>query len=97
MESRGKVMVGGGVNNPCEGLLVRKVVWHKITRRPLGLARAKRLADEQPHHAVVCEWGSARVFYDNGKPARLPEGWWPEDAYSALDPRRRAALKDGGS
>lgn len=37
----GKEMIGGGINNPCGGLLAARHRWTKITPRPVGLARAK--------------------------------------------------------
>jgi hypothetical protein len=87
IREEGKTMIGGGVNNPCEGLLSFKRRWTRITPRPVGLARAKRLADEQPGHAVVCVWGSADKAHDNGKPPIVPAGWWAPDARSAFDPK----------
>lgn len=87
VHSHGKRMVGGGCNNPCEGLLEERHEWVRITPRPIGLARAIALADSLPHHAVVCIWGSAEKAHDNGKPPRLPPGWWPATARSALEPR----------
>lgn len=64
--------------------------WHRITRRPLGLARAKAIADQQAIHATVCPWETALVVHDNGKRPGVPNGWWPPSAVSALEPR------DGG-
>lgn len=84
----GKRMVEGGINNPCAGLLVPKHQWLRVNARPLGLARAKALADAQDCHAVVTEWSGAEKFHDNGKPPRVPSGWWPADAIHAGDPRR---------
>ena len=45
----------------------RRGRWLSISRRPLGLAWAQKLADEQPCHAVVSEWHSATNVHDNGK------------------------------
>lgn len=91
IHERGKVMAGGGVNNPCEGLLFLKDRWTRITRRPVGLARAKSMADEQLGHAVVCEWHTATKVHDNGKAPTRPVGWWPDTATSAFDDRDGAA------
>lgn len=61
---------------PAEGLLDwPRHVWTRITRRPLGLARAKALADEQNTHATVQVWMTSEVVYQNGKPPTVPEGW----------------------
>lgn len=49
--------------------------WTTLTSRPIGLSRAKRLADGLDHHAVVTFWRSAEIVHDNGKAPRLPEGW----------------------
>lgn len=49
-------MVGGGMNNPCEGLLSVKHKWKRITPRPIGKARAVALADAQP--GCLLEHGS---------------------------------------
>lgn len=80
-------MVGGGMNNPCEGLLNVRHAWTRITPRPIGLARAKALADAQPFHAVVCVWRTAEKIHDNGKPARVPAGAWQPSSRSALEPQ----------
>lgn len=77
IHNHGLVQVGGGLNNPCEGLRVSKHEWKRITPRPVGLARAKALADEQPGHATVTTWSSSEVAYDNGKAPHLPAGWYP--------------------
>lgn len=71
-------------DGPCQGLLNwPKHKWTSITPRPLGLARAKALADSHPHHATVCVWQSAEVAYDNGKAPEVPPGWYPVDARTA--------------
>lgn len=54
--------------------------WSIITRRPLGLASARRIADEQSIHAVVCVWRSSEKAYDNGKAPGVPAGWRPPSA-----------------
>lgn len=61
---------------PCQGLLDwPRSKWTRITPRPVGLARARALAEQQGHHAVVCVWQTAEKVYDNGKPPALPQGW----------------------
>jgi len=63
-------------HGPCEGLPDWPThKWIRITSRPIGIKRAKRLADEQDCHAVVCIWQTAEKVYDNGKEPYLPEGW----------------------
>lgn len=52
--------------------------WINITPRPSGLARARALADAQPHHAVVVVAHTSQRAYDNGKTPHLPAGWMPE-------------------
>ena len=65
---------------PCEGLLNwPEHQWTTITRRPLGLARARKLADGQTCHAGVVRWRTSEIAYDNGKPPHLPEGWYPAE------------------
>lgn len=54
--------------------------WTRITTRPLGIARAVALANEQDRHAVVCEWMTSTTVHDNGKAPALPSGWRPEGA-----------------
>jgi hypothetical protein len=80
-------MIDGGVNNPAQGLLNVKHAWTRITPRPVGLARAKQIAAEQPFHAVVCVWKTAEKVHDNGKPARVPAGTWQPNAQTALEPK----------
>lgn len=80
-------MVGGGVNNPCEGLLSVKHTWTRITPRPIGKTRAVALADAQEFHSVVCVWMSSDKIHDNGKPARVPAGAWQPSARSAMAPK----------
>lgn len=73
-------------DGPCQGLLEwPQHQWMKITPRPIGLERARRLADEQPHHAAVCAWQQSGVVYDNGKTPTVPTGWWPADATNATE------------
>ncbi len=68
-------------DGPCQGLLEwPQHQWARITARPLGLARAKALADAQPGHATVQVWQTADVAYDNGKPPTIPAGWYPATA-----------------
>lgn len=63
---------------PMEGLPnFEQHKWTRITARPVGLDRAKALADAQDGHAVVCEWQTTKKVYDNGKAPTLPEGWKP--------------------
>lgn len=76
-------------DGPAQGLLeFPDHRWNRITPRPVGLARAKTLADEQPIHATVQIWMTAEKVYDNGKAPGIPSGWWPADAQTAQDPRR---------
>jgi hypothetical protein len=76
-----KLIRGGG---PCAGLLEwPQHKWTKITPRPIGLARATALANEQVGHATVQVWQTADVVYDNGKRPTVPDGWWPADAVVA--------------
>lgn len=66
---------------PCQGLLEwPRHTWQKVNRRPVGIARAKAIADEQACHAVVTPWMTAGNVYDNGKEPFVPEGWLPADA-----------------
>ena len=61
---------------PTQGLIEwPRSVWTRITVRPVGLARAKAMADAQPHHAAVNVWQTAEKVYDNGKPPSVPTGW----------------------
>lgn len=84
-------MIDGGINNPLQGLLSVKHTWARITPRPVGKARAVAMAERQPFHAVVCVWRTADKVYDNGKPARVPEGTWQPGARSAMESK---AIKD---
>jgi hypothetical protein len=71
-------------DGPAQGLLEWPAhCWGRITARPIGLARAKALADAQITHATVQPWMSADVVYDNGKPPLVPEGWYSPDAQTA--------------
>ena len=61
---------------PAQGLLEwPQNVWTRITPRPLGLERAKSLADAQATHATVQVWQTDEKVYDNGKPPLVPDGW----------------------
>lgn len=69
---------------PAQGLLEwPQHVWGRITTRPIGLARAKALADAQPTHATVQIYWTDEVVYDNGKAPLIPDGWFPPDAQVA--------------
>jgi hypothetical protein len=71
-------------DGPCQGLLEwPQHQWARITARPIGLARAKALADAQDTHATVQFWMTAEVVYDNGKAPIVPAGWWPPTAQMA--------------
>jgi hypothetical protein len=81
-------------DGPAQGLLEwPQHRWGKITPRPLGLTRAKAIADEQAVHAVVTIWDSAEKVHDNGKKPGVPEGWWHPDAQHAGQPRRAAVTR----
>ncbi len=68
-------------DGPAQGLLEwPKHVWHRITPRPIGLARAKELADAQMGHATVQIWMTAEKVYDNGKASTVPSGWYPPES-----------------
>lgn len=76
-------------DGPAQGLLEwPKSVWSRITPRPVGLARAKALADAQDTHATVQYWMTAEVVHDNGKSPRVPAGWYAADAQTAEERRR---------
>jgi hypothetical protein len=78
-------------DGPCQGLLEwPDHQWARITPRPVGLARAKALADAQETHATVQTWMSADKVHDNGKPPAVPAGWWPPTANSVMDRREVA-------
>ena len=63
---------------PAQGLLEwPKHRWTRITKRPLGLESAKKLADAQAIHAVVCVWSSAETVHSNAKAPGIPTGWEP--------------------
>lgn len=52
---------------------------HRLVHpRPVGLARAKALADAQTVRAVVVPWMESGPVYDNGKQPGTPDGWIPE-------------------
>lgn len=72
IRSHGSPIVRRG---PAEGLPdFPRSKWARITPRPIGLARARRLADAQEHHAVVCVWNTDEKVHDNGKPPAPLEG-----------------------
>lgn len=54
--------------------------WTRITPRPVGLARARALADAQEFHAAVNVWETSEKVYDNDKPPRVPPDWIPAEA-----------------
>ncbi len=61
---------------PAQGLLDWPAhKWTRITARPVGLAKAKTIADEQLIHAAVTPWNCAGVIYENGKVPGVPIGW----------------------
>ncbi len=65
---------------PAQGLLEwPKHKWTRITTRPIGLEKAKALADSLSTHATVQPWMTADVVYSNGKRPLVPEGWYPVD------------------
>ncbi len=73
-------------DGPAQGLLEWPAhVWTTITARPIGLVCARVLADAQPTH-------------DNGRPALVPDGWYPPTAQTADRNINRSihALKKGG-
>jgi hypothetical protein len=71
-------------DGPAQGLLEwPEHRWATITPRPLGLARAKALADQQETHATVQVWQTADVAYSNGKAPQVPAGWYPATATTA--------------
>ncbi len=68
-------------DGPAQGLLEWPAhLWGRITPRPIGLTRAKAMADAQETHATVQAWMTADVVYDNRKPATVPAGWYPVSA-----------------
>lgn len=70
---------------PAQGLLEwPQHKWTCITRRPLGLEKAKALADAQSCHAVVMVWQTAEKAYDNGKAPSVPAGWYPADCLDTV-------------
>jgi hypothetical protein len=71
---------------PCEGLLDwPRSKWERVTPSPLSLGAAVALANAHDQHAVVNVWGTADVAHDNGKAPKVPNGWWPAEAQTALD------------
>ena len=75
-------------DGPCQGLLEwPQHQWQRITQRPIGLKRAKALADAQSQHATVQFWQTAEKVYDNGKAPAIPPGWWPASANAVTDSR----------
>ncbi len=71
----GRPIIKRGPMAGCVGFEEHK--WTRITARPIGLKRAKELADSQECHSVVLPWMSAGKVYDNGKEPHLPDGWRP--------------------
>ena len=69
----GRPIIKAGPMAGCGGF--EQGEWKKITSRPIGIKRAKAIADEQSCRAVVTEWESSGVVYDNGKDPYVPEGW----------------------
>ena len=68
-------------DGPAQGLLEWPAhQWGVITPRPIGIARAKALADAQDTHATVQRWMTADVVYSNGKAPAVPSGWYPATA-----------------
>jgi hypothetical protein len=49
----------------------------KINPRPIGIAKAKTLADECLVHAQVVYHDTSEVVYANSKPAGVQEGHYP--------------------
>lgn len=71
-------------DGPCQGLLEWPAhQWRRITARPIGLARARALADAQGTHATVQPWMSSEVVYTNGKAPLVPSGWYPAEEQMA--------------
>lgn len=77
-------------DGPAQGLLEwPQHQWGRITPRPIGLKRAKELADAQDTHATVQVWmTAAEVVYSNGKAPKVPDGWYPATAQTANDRAR---------
>ena len=76
-------------DGPAQGLLEwPQHTWSRITPRPIGLARAKTLADAQANHATVQAWMTADKVYDNGKAPEIPAGWWPSTAQTAAEAKQ---------
>lgn len=71
----GRPMIQRGPMSGCRGFAEHK--WMMLNNRPIGLNRAKELADAQGCHATVIVWGSSEKVYDNGKEPFLPDGWIP--------------------
>ncbi len=73
-------------NGPMQGVLDwPKSEWQRLTTRPLGIERAKALADSQSCHAVVTKYSSSQKVHDNGKEPYLPAGWHPLHHVSPMD------------
>jgi hypothetical protein len=65
---------------PAQGLLEwPQHQWQRITPRPVGIAKARELADAQACHATVQVWMTAEKIYDNGRAPRVPDGWYPAE------------------
>lgn len=72
-------------DGPAQGLLEwPQHQWVRITNRPIGLVRAKVLADAQESHATVQMWMTAEVVY-SGKAPLVPAGWYPAELELAPD------------
>lgn len=70
---------------PAQGLLEwPEHRWGRITARPIGISRAKALADAQETHATVQILMTAEKVYDNGKAPLVPsvpgQTWFPAEA-----------------
>ncbi len=78
----GRPLCKSGPMSGCYGYPTH--TWTRITLRPIGLTRAKHLADAQPHRAVVAPWMETKIVYDNGKAPYTPDGW----RFEEYDPSR---------
>ncbi len=64
-ENKGKYIVVERLQGFRRGL--RTTWWHEVSE-PLGLDRARKLADDHPHRAFVCRADDLdSVLHDNGK------------------------------
>lgn len=69
-----------GLTNP--RLLDPQHLWRPLKGKCCSIESARKLADEQPHHAAVRVFPSMEEVYDNLKPPFLPIGWFPATATS---------------